>query len=57
MKVNIINGTKLNKITREIKTIRKMSKKGVIIPPVAKIFMSWDIAETVKTPYYRITKW
>ncbi len=57
MKVKIILGTKINKITREIGAIKRMNQKGLIWTPTAKILRSWKITEYVKFPYYRISKW
>jgi hypothetical protein len=57
MIVKIVTGTKINKITRKIGTIKKMNQKGLIWTFPAKILRSWKITETVKYPYYRISKW
>ena len=57
MKVNIVTGTKINLVIREIGVIKRMNQKGLILTSVAKIFKSWSIAQDIKCGYYRITKW
>ena len=57
MKVKIVTGTKINEIVRTVEIIRRMNKKGVILPEIAKIFNGWNLAGTIKTSYYRISKW
>jgi hypothetical protein len=57
MKAKIVTGTKINEIRREIGIIRRMNQKGTILPKVAKILSKWDISDTIKTSYYRISKW
>jgi hypothetical protein len=56
MEVNIVDGTRITKVKRTLETIRRMNKKGVILPTVAKILCKWDVAADIRTSYYRISK-
>ena len=56
MKVKIITGTKITKVIRSIKAIKNMNKKGIILTPVVKVLISWEIAQNKKFPYYRVSK-
>ncbi len=57
MKVNIVTGTKITKVKREIGAIKRMNQKGLILTPAIKILRTWNMAQDIKFDYYRITKW
>ncbi len=56
MKVNIVTGTKITRVRREIGAIKKMNQKGLIWTLAAKILSTWEIAQNIKFDYYRISK-
>ncbi len=57
MKVNIVTGTKITRVKREIGAIKKMNQKGLILTPAIKILRTWEMAQNIKFVYYRILKW
>lgn len=57
MKVNIVTGTKINKLVGQMGAIKKMNQKGLIWTSPAKILRFWNISQHMKFPYYRISKW
>jgi hypothetical protein len=57
MKVNIVTGTKITRVKREIGAIKKMNQKGLILTPAIKILRTWNMAQNIKFDYYRILKW